>query len=162
MAHVIFYEKPGCGGNARQRQMLLAAGHSVEARSIVDTRWTPEALLGFFGSLPVADWFNRNALPVKSGDVVPERLGREQALELLAAQPMLMRRPLLDVGGERRVGFDADAVHAWIGLGLVPDGEDLEACRHKAGESCAGHDHDHDHDHGHRHDGLVGLKVPGR
>ena len=27
MAHLRFYGKPGCGGNARQRALLEAAGH---------------------------------------------------------------------------------------------------------------------------------------
>jgi nitrogenase-associated protein len=142
MALVTFYEKTGCAGNARQRQLLVDAGHTVEARSIVDTAWTPERLLGFFGQLPVAEWFNKNSLPVKSGVVVPEKLDREAALSVLAAQPLLMRRPLLEVAGERRVGFDADAIHAWIGLRLVPEGEDLEACRHAAGHACHGHAHE--------------------
>ncbi len=149
MALVIFYEKSGCAGNARQRQMLLDAGHTVEARSIVDTTWTRERLLAFFGQLPVADWFNRNSLPVKSGDVVPERLDRDSALEVLAAQPLLMRRPLLDVDGELRVGFDAETIDRWIGLKL-PEGEDLEGCRHDAGHSCQAHEHG----------ALEQLKVP--
>ena len=136
MAQVIFYEKPGCAGNARQRQILRDAGHTVEARSLVETQWTNESLLSFFGALPVAQWFNRNSLPVKSGDVVPERLNREAALALLKAQPLLMRRPLLEVDGERRVGFDAESIDAWIGLGLLPKDDDLEACRHAAGHSC--------------------------
>lgn len=157
MAHVIFYEKSGCGGNARQRQLLLQAGHTVEARSIAETPWTRERLLGFFGGLPVPEWFNRNALPVKSGAVVPEQLTAEAALQLLAAQPLLMRRPLLEVDGVRRVGFDADAVHAWIGLPREPDGEDLEACRHGAGHACHGHDDEHHHQHG---EGLTSLKMP--
>lgn len=150
MAHVIFYEKPGCAGNARQRQLLLDAGHTVEARSLVDTRWTREALLAFFGELPVPEWFNRNALPVKSGDVVPERLTREMALELLASQPLLMRRPLLEVAGERRVGFEAEVIDAWIGLSTAAPGEDLEACRHTAGHAC----------HGHEDEKLAELKLP--
>jgi nitrogenase-associated protein len=162
MAHVTFYEKTGCAGNARQRQMLLDAGHHVEAKSIADTPWTSERLLGFFGQLPVAEWFNKNSLPVKSGAVVPEKLTREAALEVLAAQPLLMRRPLLEVAGERRVGFDADAIHSWIGLKLVPEGEDLEACRHGAGDSCQAHDHD-EHRDGHPHGaGLTALKLPAR
>ena len=136
MAQVIFYEKPGCAGNARQRQILVAAGHTVESRSLVDTRWTDEALLSFFGALPVEQWFNRNALPVKSGAVVPERLDRAAALALLKAQPLLMRRPLLEVAGERRVGFEAEAIDGWIGLNLQSTKEDLAACRHAAGHSC--------------------------
>lgn len=162
MALVTFYEKTGCGGNARQRQMLIDAGHTVEAKSIAETAWTPELLLSFFGQLPVTEWFNKNALPVKSGDVVPEQLGRDAALAVLSAQPLLMRRPLLEVNGQRKVGFDAEAIHAWIGLRLVPEGEDLEACGHAAGHPCHGHDHDDPDEHGHPAQKLTSLKLPAR
>lgn len=29
MAHLVFYEKPGCAGNARQKALLRAAGHTL-------------------------------------------------------------------------------------------------------------------------------------
>ena len=131
MAEVIFFEKPGCQGNARQKQLLQAAGHSVQARSLKVEPWTAERLRGFFGSLPVATWFNRSAPAVKSGRVVPETLDADQAMALLLANPLLIRRPLMEVGDERMVGFDTTAVDAWIGLGAAerPAG-DLEACVH--------------------------------
>ena len=40
MAHIIFYEKPGCGGNARQKAILQAAGHEVEAKNLLAEPWT--------------------------------------------------------------------------------------------------------------------------
>ena len=55
MTHIVFYEKPGCGGNARQRSALLAAGHTLEQRNLLTARWTPQGLLDFLAHLPVAD-----------------------------------------------------------------------------------------------------------
>jgi len=101
MALVTFYEKTGCGGNARQRQMLVDAGHTVEAKSIAETAWTPELLLSFFGQLPVTEWFNKNALPVKTGDVVPEQLSRDAALAVLSIY--LLRR-MVGWAARRRTG----------------------------------------------------------
>lgn len=37
MARVVFYEKPGCGTNARQKERLKAAGHEVGA-PVTDSR----------------------------------------------------------------------------------------------------------------------------
>jgi hypothetical protein len=54
-------------------------------------------------------WFNRSAPAVKSGEVVPEELDEPTALALMRDNPLLIRRPLLQVGDERRVGFDAAA-----------------------------------------------------
>ena len=65
MAHVVFYEKPGCGGNTRQKQALSDSGHVVEARSLLSHPWTAEELRGFFGARPVAEWFNRAHPKVK-------------------------------------------------------------------------------------------------
>lgn len=144
MAVVVFYEKPGCSGNARQKALLEAAGHTVVAKNLLATRWTRMQLLSFLGALPVAQWFNRNAPMVKCGDVVPEEIDEATALGLFQAEPLLIRRPLLEVAGERRAGFDAAAIHAWIGLGDAPLGQNLEACRHGADgpdgpQRCQGH-----------------------
>ena len=129
MAHVVFYEKPGCAGNTRQQQLLRAAGHSLELRNLLSWPWDEASLLAFLEPLPVAQWFNRAAPRVKSGEVQPDALTAAQALPLLLAHPLLIRRPLMVVGDEHRVGFDAEQVHAWIGLGMqtLPAGS-LEGC----------------------------------
>lgn len=149
MAVVIFYEKPGCSGNARQKALLQAAGHTVQARNLLATPWQRSQLLSFFDGLPVAQWFNRNAPMVKSGEVVPEEFDEATALALFQAEPLLIRRPLLEVEGQRRVGFDAAAVHAWIGLGDAVPAGNLEACSHgnDPAHRCRGHEDGHAHEH---------------
>lgn len=108
--HIVFYEKPGCGGNARQKASLLALDHTLEVRDLLSHPWTREALLPFLDPLPVADWFNLAAPRVKCGEIVPAALDRDTALALLLAEPLLIRRPLLEAGGLRMVGFAADAL----------------------------------------------------
>lgn len=151
MATVTFFEKPGCQGNARQRAMLEAAGHTVVAKNLKAEGWTAETLLAFLAPLPVEQWFNRAAPAVKSGEIKPEMLERKEALALLLENPLLIRRPLMQVGEERRVGFDAAAVAAWIGLGDAPLPEtSLEACVHgDGGGHCGGGDGHGPDDHGH-------------
>lgn len=119
MTHLIFFEKPGCGGNARQRAALEAAGHTLERRNLLTNAWTAESLLAFLAPLPVADWFNRAAPRVKSGEVQPDVLEQEAALALLLHEPLLIRRPLMQRtdNNTRHVGFDTADVDAWIGLG---------------------------------------------
>ncbi|HEY6896016.1 MAG TPA: ArsC/Spx/MgsR family protein [Rhodocyclaceae bacterium] len=138
MAEILFFEKSGCSGNTRQKAMLEAAGHTVVARDLRDVAWSRAKLLSFLEGIPVALWFNRAAPDVKSGEIVPEELDECTALGLLQNNPLLIRRPLMEVAGVRRVGFDAEAVHAWIGLGdsALPEGN-LEACSHAPGQpSC--------------------------
>ncbi len=116
MAVVVFYEKPGCSNNTRQKQVLSQSGHDVVALDIRVQNWTPETLRPFFESKPVADWFNRAAPRVKSGAVVPERMQPDAALAEMCLDPLLIRRPLMESDGRRMAGFDEAAVAAWIGL----------------------------------------------
>ncbi len=130
MATIIFYEKSGCSGNARQKALLESAGHTIVPRDLRQTQWTRKRLLDFMYALPVSEWFNRNAPAVKSGEIVPEELDEATALGLLVNHPLLIRRPLLEVGDERMAGFDVAAVDAWLGLNGVTIDGDMEACRH--------------------------------
>jgi nitrogenase-associated protein len=145
MAIITFYEKPGCKGNLRQKTLLAAAGHTVQAKSLKAETWTADRLLQFLGQLPVADWFNRAAPAIKSGEIVPETLGFEDALHLLLENPLLIRRPLMEVGEERMVGFDVALVDTWLGLNNVelPEGN-IEACVHgpEGHGSCGSHEHE--------------------
>ena len=139
MTHLVFFEKPGCGGNARQRAALEAAGHTLERRNLLTAHWTAESLLAFLAPLPVSDWFNRAAPRVKGGEVQPDTLDREAALVLLMAEPLLIRRPLMQRtdNGTRHVGFETAAVDAWVGLGTNPASPvTLEGCASPT-EHCA-------------------------
>lgn len=107
MATIVFYEKPGCATNARQRQMLQAAGHEVVARNLLAEPWTAARLLEFFASLPAANWINRASPRIKSGEIDPSALTAQRALDLLLADPLLIRRPLLEVGHLRFAGLNA-------------------------------------------------------
>lgn len=131
MAHLLFFEKPGCGGNARQKLALRQAGHTLTVRSLLDEPWTREALLGYLAALPVAAWFNPAAPRIKNGDVQPAALNAEQALALLLAEPLLIRRPLMQRldDGSRRVGFDTGEIDAWVGLAPAAVNQaSLEGC----------------------------------
>ncbi|YAF96096.1 MAG: ArsC/Spx/MgsR family protein [Nodularia sp. CChRGM 3473] len=148
MARVIFYSKPGCKGGVKQKVLLTAAGHEVVAYNLLTEPWTVERLRSFFGDRPVAEWFNRSAPRVKSGEVVPEKLDAQTALVLMLQDPLLIRRPLLEVGDRREVGFDVEQLDAWIGLKPVDESlkqvseslisQNLQGCAH-------GHHHEHHH-----------------
>lgn len=127
MATIIFYEKPGCGNNTRQKNLLREAGHTVIDKSLLTETWTAESLLPFLQNYSVPEWFNRAAPRVKSGEVVPENLDATQALALLLEEHLLIRRPLMQVGSEYRIGFEKESVEQWLaGLSIE---EDLETCR---------------------------------
>lgn len=134
MATIIFYEKPDCANNSKQKVLLRQAGNTVIAKNLLTESWSAESLLAFLKNYSVPDWFNRAAPRVKSGEVVPEQLDQAQALELLLADHLLIRRPLMQVGREYRIGFDKESIEQWLqGLDIE---EDLETCR-RGHDPCA-------------------------
>lgn len=116
MANVIFYEKPGCINNTKQKNLLRTAGHSVDARNLLTEPWTQEKLYRCLKERPVVEWFNTTAPAIKSGQINPEQLTAEDALALMLQEPLLIRRPILQVGDQCKVGFDILTVDRWIGL----------------------------------------------
>ena len=123
MAAIVFWEKPGCQGNAKQKEILRNSGHELEVRDLLNEPWDAPTLALFFGERPVAEWFNPAHPRIKSGEVVPAVFDREEALKLMVAEPLFIVRPLLQVGEERLAGFDVEQVHNWIGLDLESVGD---------------------------------------
>lgn len=123
MSAIVFWEKPGCQGNAKQKEILRNSGHELEVRDLLSEQWDAAGLALFFGERPVAEWFNPAHPRVKSGEVIPALFNREEALKLMIAEPLFIVRPLLQTGEERLAGFDVKQVHNWIGLDLESVGK---------------------------------------
>ena len=139
MVEVLFYEKPGCANNRRQRELLLAQGHRLIVRDLLTASWTAETLLPFLRPRAVSSWFNRSSPRVKSGEVVPEVLDEAQALRLLLEDPLLIRRPLVQVGEWRSCGFEPEALDFLLSTGgeedeRHPSAFPKEGCQR--GEAC--------------------------
>ena len=126
MKLIIFYEKPGCVTNQKQKTSLRHAGCMVIVRSLLDHQMTPEELSTYLEKRPVDEWFNPNAPAVKRGEVDPASYTKEEALDLLFHQPILIRRPLISVDGHRMCGFDKTVIEGILGVSL--DLERAEAC----------------------------------
>ncbi|MEH2249414.1 ArsC/Spx/MgsR family protein [Nostoc sp.] len=159
MARVIFYSKPGCQGGTKQKVLLTAAGHEVIAYNLLTEPWTVERLRSFFGDRPVAEWFNPSSPKIKSGEVVPEKIDAETALQLMLREPLLIRRPLLEIDNRREVGFDVQKIDAWIGLKPADESlqemseklmkQDLQNCSHAPAPSHEQHNQQGGCNHGH-------------
>ncbi|MGE0113743.1 MAG: ArsC/Spx/MgsR family protein [Steroidobacteraceae bacterium] len=131
MSTIVFYEKPGCATNARQRRLLQAAGHQLQVRNLLTETWTAERLKTFFAERPITDWFNPAAPRIKSGAINPARLGHDEALALLVAEPLLIKRPLLEIDGKTIAGFDPQQLQTIIDLHTNGDAAHLQACTHQ-------------------------------
>ena len=121
---IVFYEKPGCVNNTRQKVLLAQAGHEVEAHSLLEYPFSAATLRPFFGARPLVEWFNPSAPRLKNGEVQPCRLDETTALQAMLADRLLIRRPLIEAGGRQTVGFDDD-IQRWLGVATF---DNLEQC----------------------------------
>lgn len=134
MAEIIFYEKPGCINGEKQKNILKAAGHVLECRNILTTQWTKEVILPFLSSTRPEEFMNYTAPDIKSGKIDPVTLQFEEALELMANNPILIKRPLLEVDGKKIQGFMNVALKPY--LGDWDSGEDVTTCPNLLSLSC--------------------------
>lgn len=133
MTTVLFYEKPGCATNARQKLMLVRAGHTVIAKSLLTEPWTAERLRAFFAGTAVPTWFNPASPRLKSGEIDPGSVEPATALALMLADPLLIRRPLVETERHRCAGFDREPVTSLLGR---RDAEDVERCSRSQASPC--------------------------
>jgi nitrogenase-associated protein len=125
MSQIVFYEKPGCIGNQRQKILLRSLGYSLEVRDLLRQDWNPVLLRTFFGDKPVQQWFNQSAPAITSGQLDIESMGEEEALALMQSQPILICRPLLEYGDLKQSGFVSGPVLAALAIRFD---EDLQTC----------------------------------
>jgi len=62
-------------------------------------------------------------LRVKFGEISSAEIAVDKALTMMVEEPLLIVRPLMQVGEQRRAGFEVEQVHNWIGLSLDSIGE---------------------------------------
>lgn len=137
MTTIRFFEKPGCINNTKQKKLLVQAGYDVEARNLLTEPWTRDRLESFFSGMPVAERFNRSAPSISSGQVVPEVLDEEDAYSLMLQEPLLIRRPLMEIGEYRLVGFESEKVNQILALSWDESKTGaLENCPRYIGEAC--------------------------
>lgn len=127
MAKAVFYEKPGCANNLRQKKLLQEKGLQLEAKNLLTEPWTAAKLIAFFNGLPVNAWFNQNAPLIKSGQLRLDMLSEKEAIECMLLDPILIRRPLIEIGGRRIVGFETEQINM-LCEDSIDTGASMENC----------------------------------
>ncbi|MEI7934409.1 MAG: ArsC/Spx/MgsR family protein [Chlorobiaceae bacterium] len=139
MATILFYEKPGCKNNTRQKAMLELSGHNVEAVNLLEYSWSKEELEEYLGEKPVVECFNPAAPAIKSGELNPLRLTKEDAISIMIREPLLIKRPLMKIGNHYLQGFDTTELRNLISFDAVDGAEnviksfkmsDMDSCPH--------------------------------
>jgi len=122
---VKFFEKPGCINNTRQKNMIAEAGHTVHALSLLAYKWEKEELKSFFSGMEVRDWFNPTAPRIKNGEINPNTMDAETALSEMLKDPLLIRRPLIEVNEIKACGFQNKTVEVLLN---GQDVSNLQSC----------------------------------
>lgn len=119
---VLFVEYPKCSTCKKARAWLEAQGIAFESRHIVEEPPTAAELAAWqqASGLPLRRFFNTSGMLYRELGVkkmLDEGMGDDAALELLASNGMLVKRPLLVVDGVPAApGFKEAAWKEALGL----------------------------------------------
>ena len=126
-ARVIFYEKTGCSGNNRQKELLRTHGIALDVRSLLDENWDKESLEAFFEGLDPKEMLNPFAPQLKDGSFTIEGYSKESLIEKMLKEPILIRRPLLQIGAVKLCGFDIAKLNSLLHV-KMPIPKNINAC----------------------------------
>ncbi|MBB3103123.1 ArsC/Spx/MgsR family protein [Azomonas macrocytogenes] len=135
---VVFYEKPGCAGNRRQKDLLQEHGIALDVRDMSKGSWTKEKLEAYFGDKPNEAIVNTSSPLIKSGDVDPAALSRDELIEKMLTTPLLIKRPLIEFGDTLLCGFDIPRLNSLLGI-QMPVPETINSCL--STDKCSHHAH---------------------
>ncbi|WP_041962072.1 hypothetical protein [Sulfurospirillum cavolei] len=124
---IVFYEKTGCSGNARQKALLREYGIEVEVRSLLETPWDKPTLEAFFEGLTPREMLNPFAPQLKDGTFKLAEYTKESLIEAMIRTPILIRRLLLQIGDVKLCGFDVARLNELLHVAM-PVPENINAC----------------------------------
>ena len=128
-----FYEKTGCSGNAKQKELLKNHNISFSVKSLLDTSWTNDTLSQFFEGLSVNEIFNPFAPQIRDKEIDIKKLSKEEAINLMIRNPILIKRPLLDINGTKICGFDIEKINKLLNVNIDTN-KKLNTC--SSSDSC--------------------------
>ena len=100
---------------------------SLEVRSILDTAWDKPTLEAFFEGLTPEEMINPFSPQLKDGSFKLEEHTKESLIEVMVSTPILIRRPLLQIGEVKLCGFDIEKLNALLKISM-PTPAHINAC----------------------------------
>lgn len=132
---IIFYEKRGCAGNAKQKKVLQHYKVPFETKSLLDTSWSIESLKPFFEGLETHEMINSFAPQIKNQELDTANLSKKELIALMIQTPILIKRPLLVIGKEKICGFDIVKINKALGVNISKE-LSIGSCSSQGGEVC--------------------------
>lgn len=125
--HIIFYEKTGCSGNQRQKELLKKHHISLDVRSLLETTWDEKSLAPFFEGLSVTEMINPFAPQVTNKELDVSQFSKEALIAKMIQEPLLIKRPLLQIGEHKICGFDIAQINTLLGTSINSE-KNINAC----------------------------------
>jgi nitrogenase-associated protein len=131
---ILFYEKVGCAGNAKQKKLLQKHKIDFETIDILNYNWDKEKLLCFFHDAKKEEMINPFAPSIKNNLIDISKLTKDELLEQMLKEPILIKRPLIEFGEHYIYGFEIDKINKLLQSNLssnIP----LDICQ-SVGNNC--------------------------
>lgn len=125
--NITFYEKLGCAGNKKQKEILSLNGISFHTQNILEMTWTKDTLAPFFDGLDNYEIINQFAPQIKNNEIDINSYSKDELLDIMCDKPILIKRPLLQIGRNYICGFDIPKINALLGI---------EICEHISLSTC--------------------------
>ena len=97
------------------RASLLREGVELEERDFFADPLSERELRDLIGNQPASQVFSWNSPSFKKLGVARDDLDDDRLIRLMLDEPRLIRRPLVQVGGEVFVGNDKEAIERALG-----------------------------------------------
>jgi arsenate reductase (glutaredoxin) len=113
---ILFYEKTGCMGNAKQKKLLSDYGIKFKILSLLDTKWNFENLSDFFNGLTKDEIINPFAPSEELEKIDILSISKDDLINYMIKHPILIKRPLISIGEVKICGFDIPKINSALKL----------------------------------------------
>ncbi|WP_455756284.1 ArsC/Spx/MgsR family protein [Sulfurimonas sp.] len=103
---IVFYEKPGCAGNTRQKKLLKQCGYELDVKDMLTTQWSIDELQSFFYGLGISEIVNSSAPDIKNNLLNLNNITKDDLIKMMIDKPLLIKRPLMIFKEHKLCGFD--------------------------------------------------------
>jgi len=108
--NVKFLHKPSCTTCRKARSYLEKRGFGMEFRDLGKERLSSEELEKLIGDGDHTQFLNTRNELYRRTNMKGNPPSRKEAIQMMAAEPNLIRRPVILAGGRIVLGFDKDGI----------------------------------------------------
>lgn len=107
---VLFMQKPTCTTCRKAKKFMQRRGFQLYFRDLAKERLSSAELEKLIGKRDYTEFLNTRNELYRKENMKEEPPTRKEAIRLMAAEPNLIRRPVIVAGGRVVVGFDEDGI----------------------------------------------------